>query len=88
MSKLINSTTLTVDGVTDVGEWFVAEGNHDADARAQFDGAAGMVFGRKTYEGLKEYWSQQDDKWADLLNPCRSTSPRGPWMDRSSGMRR
>ncbi len=37
--------------------------------RAQFDGAAGMVFGRKTYEGLKEYWPQQDDKWADLLNP-------------------
>jgi dihydrofolate reductase len=69
VSKLINTTTMTVDGVTDVGEWYVSEGGHDRAARAQFDGAAGMVIGRKTYEGLAAYWSQQTGEWADMLNP-------------------
>ena len=82
MSRLINSTTLTVDGVTDVGEWFVAEGKHDVEARDQFDGAAGMVLGRKTFEGLKGFWPKQDDAWADLLNPMAkyvaSRSLEGP----------
>lgn len=50
MSRLINATTMTVDGVTDVGEWYVSEGGHNSAARAQFDGAAGMVLGRTTYE--------------------------------------
>lgn len=26
MGKLINTTTMTVDAATDVGEWYVAEG--------------------------------------------------------------
>nr|MBA3350280.1 dihydrofolate reductase family protein [Actinomycetota bacterium] len=69
MNRLINSTTMTVDGVTDVGEWYVAKGKHDDAARDQFDGAAGMVLGRKSYEGLKEFWPQQTGAWADLLNP-------------------
>ena len=68
MSKLIATTTMTVDGVTDVGAWYVSEGGHDAAARDQFDGAAGMVFGRKTYEGLAG-WSEQTGPWADQLNP-------------------
>jgi hypothetical protein len=29
MGRLINTTTMTVDGVTDVGDWFVAEGDHE-----------------------------------------------------------
>ena len=69
MSKLIATTTMTVDGVTDVGGWYVSEGGHDAAAREQFDGAAGMVLGRKTYEGLAGYWPQETGPWADLLNP-------------------
>jgi len=69
MSSLIATTTMTVDGVTDVGGWYVAEGGHDAAARDQFDGAAGMVLGRKTYEGLAAFWSQQTGPWADQLNP-------------------
>lgn len=28
-----------------------------------------MVIGRKTYEGLAAYWSQERGPWADLLNP-------------------
>lgn len=69
MSRLINTTAMTVDGVTDVGEWYVAEGGHDAAGREQFDGAAGMVMGRKTYEGLAGFWPEQTGPWADLLNP-------------------
>ncbi|HET7857431.1 MAG TPA: dihydrofolate reductase family protein [Gaiellaceae bacterium] len=69
MSRLINTTTMTVDGVTDVADWFVSEGGHDRAARDQFVGEAGMVMGRTTYEGLAAYWSQQTGEWADLLNP-------------------
>lgn len=69
MSRLINTTTMTVDGVMDVGEWYVSEGEHDRAARDQFVGSAGMVLGRPTYEGLAGYWSQQEGPWADLLNP-------------------
>lgn len=35
MGKLINTTTLTVDGVTDVGEWHVVEGEHDRASRCE-----------------------------------------------------
>ena len=69
MSRLVNTTTMTVDGVVDVAGWYVPQGGHDRAARDQFDGAAGMVMGRKTYEGLAEYWPQQTGDWADLLNP-------------------
>jgi dihydrofolate reductase len=69
MSRLINTTTMTVDAVTDVGEWYVAEGEHDRAALDEFDGSAGMLLGRKTYEGLAGFWPQQTGPWADMLNP-------------------
>ncbi len=69
MSRLILSTAMTVDGVTTVGEWYVSEGEHDGASRDQFVDAAGMVMGRKTYEGLAGYWPTQTGEWADLLNP-------------------
>jgi dihydrofolate reductase len=69
MSRLINTTAMTVDGLTDVGEWYVSEGGHDAAARQQFEGAAGLLMGRKTYEGLAGFWPEQEGPWADLLNP-------------------
>jgi dihydrofolate reductase len=69
LGRLINTTTMTVDAVTDVGEWYVPEGGHDRAAVAQFHGAAGMVLGRKTYEGLAVFWPQQTGEWADVLNP-------------------
>jgi dihydrofolate reductase len=71
MGRLINTTAMTVDGVTDVSDWFVAEGEHDDAARRQFDGVAGMLLGRKTYEGLAGFWPTQSGPWADLLNPMR-----------------
>jgi dihydrofolate reductase len=69
VSRLINSTTMTVDAVIDVGEWYVSEGGHDGAARAQFENAAGMLLGRKTYEGLAAYWSPLEGPWADMINP-------------------
>ena len=69
MSRLINTTTMTLDALVDVGEWYVSQGEHDRAASEQFDGAAGMVMGRKTYEGLAAYWQTQAGPWADLLNP-------------------
>lgn len=82
MSRLINTTTMTVDGVTDVGPWYVVEGEHDGAARRQFERAAGMVLGRKTYEGLAGFWPTQTGEWADLLNPLpkyvASRTLRGP----------
>ena len=69
MSRVINTTTMTVDGLTDVGEWFVSGGDHSDAAREQFHGTAGMLMGRKTYEGLAAYWTQEEGPWADMLNP-------------------
>jgi dihydrofolate reductase len=60
---------MTVDALTDVTGWYVSEGEHDAASRDQLDGAAGMVLGRKTYEGLAGFWPSQEGPWADLINP-------------------
>jgi dihydrofolate reductase len=62
-------TTMTVDGVISVGEWYVSEGEHDRAAREQFVEGTAMLLGRKTYEGLAGYWSSQTGEWADRLNP-------------------
>jgi dihydrofolate reductase len=69
VSRLILTTTMTVDGVISVSEWFVPEGEHDAAAREQFEDEAAMLLGRKTYEGLAAYWSPETGPWADLINP-------------------
>lgn len=69
MSKLIIQTSMTVDGVTDVADWFVADGDHDPESRKLFEGDAALLMGRKTYEGLAGYWPTAEGVWADLLNP-------------------
>ncbi len=69
MGKLINTTTMTIDGLVDVGAWCVAEGAHDRAALAQFEDGAGMLLGRKTYEGLAGFWPHQQGPWAKTLNP-------------------
>src|SRR5687767_13560810 len=74
---------MTVDGVISVGEWYVAGGEHDRAAREQFEQAAAMLLGRKTYEGLAAFWSAQTGEWADLLNPMpkfvASRTLQGRW---------
>lgn len=66
---MIVSTTTTVDSVTTVSDWYVAEGGHDRAARDQLRESADVLLGRKTYEGLAAYWSPLTGEWADLLNP-------------------
>ena len=75
MARLTLSTTLTVDGVITVAEWFVSGGEHDDAARDLLAQSAGMVLGRKTYEGLAAYWPEQEGPWGDCSIRCRSSSP-------------
>jgi hypothetical protein len=82
MGSLIVSTQMTLDGVIDVAEWYVAEGEHDRAGKAQLARASAVLLGRKTYEGLAAYWSPLKDDWANLINPMpkyvASRSLHGP----------
>ena len=69
MGRLIVSTQMTLDGVIDVGEWFVADGEDDRAGKDQLADASAVLLGRKTYEGLAAYWSPLKDDWANLINP-------------------
>jgi dihydrofolate reductase len=69
MNRLNLFTTMTVDGVISVAEWYVSEGEHDRVGREQLERSAAMLMGRKTYEGLAAYWPAQTGPWADLINP-------------------
>ncbi len=71
MGKLVFTTAMTVDGVMDVSEWFVAEGGQDAAALAMLDEAEAALLGRGNFEGLRGYWSDKEGPWADRLNPMR-----------------
>jgi dihydrofolate reductase len=69
MGKLLVSTQMTLDGVIDVGDWYVADGEHDRAGKDQLRQASAVLLGRKTYEGLAAYWSSLKDDWANLINP-------------------
>jgi dihydrofolate reductase len=69
MGKLIATTQATVDGVIDpVAEWVQPDGDHGEYSFERQARSAGMVLGRKTYEGLAGYWPSQSGKWADMVN--------------------
>jgi dihydrofolate reductase len=68
VNRLILSTTMTVDGVVSPAEWYVSEGEHDRAAREQFEHAAAMLLGRKTYEGFAEAWPSREGDFADKFN--------------------
>ncbi|HEX7279458.1 MAG TPA: dihydrofolate reductase family protein [Solirubrobacterales bacterium] len=70
MGKLIATTQATVDGVIDpVGEWVQPGEDHSAYSFERQAKSAGLVLGRKTYEGLAGYWPNESGKWADMVNP-------------------
>ena len=53
MARLLNTTAMTVDGVIDIADWFVAVGDHDDAARSLFEtDDAAMLVGRKSFDGL------------------------------------
>jgi len=69
MGKLIASTQATLDGVVDpVGEWVEPGGDHADYSFERQARSAGLVLGRKTFEGLAGYWPDQTGKWADMVN--------------------
>jgi dihydrofolate reductase len=69
VGKLILQTAMSLDGVTEVGDWFVPEGGHDAAGREHWRQVEAMLVGRTTFEGLAGYWTEQEGPWADLINP-------------------
>ena len=69
MGKLIATTQATLDGVIDpVAEWVRPEGDHGTYSFERQARSAGLVLGRKTYEGLAGFWPTQTGKWADMVN--------------------
>jgi dihydrofolate reductase len=72
MGKLIATAQATLDGVIDpVGEWVQPDGDHGEYSFDRQARSAGLVLGRKTYEGLAGYWPSQTGKWADMVNGIR-----------------
>jgi dihydrofolate reductase len=69
MGKLFVSTAMTVDGVMSVEDWFVPNGGHDAAGKSMLADAEAAVVGRKNFEGLAGYWTNETGEWADLVNP-------------------
>ena len=69
MGRLIATTQATVDGVIDpVGEWVQEGGDHAEYSFERQARSAGLVLGRRTYEGLAGHWPSQSGKWADMVN--------------------
>lgn len=69
MGKLIASTQATLDGVIDpVADWVQPDGDHGDYSFERQAGSAGLVLGRKTFEGLAGYWPSQTGKWAEMVN--------------------
>lgn len=69
MGRLISNTSMTVDGLCDVGDWYVGEGDHDTAGVEELAEAAGFVTGRKCYDGFLGYWPSATGPWAEVLNP-------------------
>jgi dihydrofolate reductase len=68
VGRLMIMTSMTVDALADVRDWFVPGGEHSEAALEQFHQAEAMLLGRKTYEGLAGYWPSEEGPWADRLN--------------------
>jgi dihydrofolate reductase len=72
MGRLIATTQATLDGVIDpAADWVTPDGDHGEYSFERQRNSGGLVFGRKTYEGLAGYWPQQpdSDRWARWINP-------------------
>jgi dihydrofolate reductase len=69
MGRVIATTQATVDGVIDpVGEWVEPDGDHGTYSFERQARSAGLLLGRKTFEGLAGFWPDQTGKWADMVN--------------------
>ena len=69
MGSLIATAQATLDGVIDpVADWVQPDGDHGEYSFERQERSAGLVLGRKTYEGLAGYWPSQTGRWADMVN--------------------
>src|SRR5262245_52844478 len=69
MGKLIATTQATIDGVVNpVADWVRPDGDHGTFSFERQAASAGLVLGRKTFEGLAGYWPGQTGMWADMIN--------------------
>jgi dihydrofolate reductase len=69
MGRVIATTQATIDGVIDpVGEWVQPDGGHGEYSFERQARSAGLLLGRKTFEGLAGFWPDQTGKWADMVN--------------------
>lgn len=69
MAKLIATAQATIDGVVDpVADWVQPGGDHGEHSFERQARSAGLVLGRKTYEGLARFWPSQTGKWAEMVN--------------------
>jgi len=48
-----------------------ADGDHGEYSFERQERSAGLVLGRKTYEGLAGYWPSQTGRWAGMVNSLR-----------------
>jgi dihydrofolate reductase len=76
MSKIIINCAITVDGLIEAPVpapqgWLIMEGDHEPAMFGLFETAAGMLLGRKNYQGFAAVWPPMagDGRWADRLNP-------------------
>jgi dihydrofolate reductase len=69
MGRVIATTQATIDGVIDpVGEWVEPDGDHGTWSFERQARSAGLLLGRKTFEGLAGFWPDQEGEWADMVN--------------------
>ena len=76
MGKIIVSCAMTVDGLIEAPSprphgWLVLEGDSEQHQFDVFNDSAGMLIGRKNYEGFAAVWPSMagDGRWADRINP-------------------
>lgn len=62
------------------------DGDHGEYSFERQAAAAGLVLGRKTFEGLAGYWPNEEGRWADMVNAIpkyvgsRTLSGELPWQ--------
>ena len=70
MRKLIEWTFVSLDGVIDSPEWAqpYMDDEHHRYAVALLDEADALLLGRKSYQGLADFWSKQTGEIAERIN--------------------